>query len=173
MRRITGFAMLVAVTAVVAGCGSSSSSSSTAVSSSAAGGGTSSSASASSSSASSASPSFASAQNCQQLAGVGQKFAQAMAASTAGGKFDLQTAAQAYQQLAAAAPSEIQPDLQTLSAAFTNFADSLSKVNYTLGQVPTAAQLGALQSAGQAFTSAKVRAAEQHITSWAKANCSA
>ncbi len=163
--------MLVAVTAVVAGCGGSSSSSSTAASSSVAGGGASSSTSASS--ASSASPSFASAQNCQQLAGVGQKFAQAMAASTAGGKFDLQTASQAYQQLAAAAPSEIQPDLQTLSAAFTNFADSLSKVNYTLGQVPTAAQLGALQSAGQAFTSAKVRAAEQHITSWAKANCSA
>lgn len=167
MRRITGLAALVAVAMAVAGCGSSSSSSSTAASSSAAAGGSSSSAS------SSASPSFTSAQNCQQLAGVGQKFAQAMAASTAGGKFNLQTAAQAYQALAAAAPSEIQPDLQTLSTAFTDFAAALSKVNYTLGQVPTAAQLGALQSAGQVFTSAKVRTAEQNISSWAKANCNA
>ena len=94
-----------------------------------------------------------------------------MAASSGGGKLDLHAAAQAYQQLASAAPSEIQPDLQAMAGAFTNFADALSKVNYTPGQVPTAAQIGAIQSAGQVFTAAKIKTAEQHIVAWAHANC--
>ena len=116
-------------------------------------------------------PSFASSQNCLQLAGVGSRFAKAMQATTGGGKLDLQAAVKAYQDLANAAPSAIQPDLQTISQAFATFAGALAKTGYTLGKAPTASQAAALQSAAQVFTQSKLRTAEQNIAAWAKQNC--
>jgi hypothetical protein len=94
-----------------------------------------------------------------------------MRAATGGGKLDLQTAAKAYQDLAAAAPSAIQPDMQTISQAFSAFAAALAKTGYTLGHVPTASQAAALQSADQVFTQSKLRTAAQNLAAWAKQNC--
>ena len=162
-------AVSVAVVAMISGCGGSSNSATSAATT------TSSGATASSAPAatttSTAAPSFASAQNCLQLGGVGAKFAQALSATISGGHFDLHTAVNAYQAMANAAPSEIRPDLELIAQAFTSFATALSKAGYTPGNVPTASQISALQSAGQAFSQPQLRAAEQRISVWAQHNC--
>jgi glutathione S-transferase len=94
-----------------------------------------------------------------------------MRAATGAGKVDLQAAVKAYQDLANAAPSAIQPDIQTISQAFSAFAAALAKSGYTLGQVPTASQAAALQSAVHVFSQSKLRTAAQNVAAWAKQNC--
>jgi hypothetical protein len=169
MRFMATSVVAVAVVAIIAGCGGSSNSATSAAT-------TASSAAAASSApaattTSTVAPSFASAQNCLQLSGLGAKFAQAMSATTSGGKFDLQTVVNAYQALANAAPSEIRPDLQVIAQEFTAFATALSKAGYTPGTVPTAGQIAALQTAAQAFSQPQLRAAEQRLSVWARHNC--
>ncbi len=73
--------------------------------------------------------------------------------------------------MANAAPSEIRPDIQLVAQAFTSFATALSKAGYTPGTVPTAGQIAALQTAGQAFSQPQLHAAEQRISVWAQHNC--
>jgi len=161
-------ASVVVACALVAGCGGSSKSK-TSASTTASGATTAS--GVTTATTSTGAPSFASAQNCQQLAGVGAKYAQAISPTTSGGNLDLQAAASTYQALANAAPAEIRPDLQTTAQAFSSFAAALSKVGYKPGQVPTAAQLAALQSAVQVSSQPNFRAAEQRISAWARQNC--
>jgi hypothetical protein len=168
--RIGTVSATLAAVALLAGCGSSSSSSTSSATVPASAPASSASTTLSTTS-STAAHSFASSQNCLQLAGVGSRFAQAMQAATGGGKLGLQTAVKAYQDLANAAPSAIQPDLQAISQAFATFAAALAKTGYTLGQAPTASQAAALQSAAQVFTQSKLRTAEQNVAAWAKQNC--
>jgi hypothetical protein len=168
--RIGTVSATLAAIALLAGCGSSSSSSTSSTTTSASAP-ASSGPTTSSTPSSTATPSFASAQNCLQLAGVGSRFAQALQAATGGGKLDLQAAVKAYQDLANAAPSAIQPDVQTISQAFTTFAAALAKSGYTLGKTPTPSQAAALQSAAQAFSQSKLRTAAQNVAAWAKQNC--
>jgi hypothetical protein len=168
--RIGTVSATLAAVALLTGCGSSSSSSTSPTTTSASASASSASTTPSTTS-STAAPSFASSQNCLQLAGVGSRFAQAIRAATGGGKLDLQAAVKAYQDLANAAPSAIQPDMQTISQAFSAFAAALAKTGYTLGQAPTASQAAALQSAVQVFSQSKFRTAAQNVAAWAKQNC--
>jgi hypothetical protein len=94
-----------------------------------------------------------------------------MQAVTGGGKLNLQAAANAYQDLANAAPSAIRPDVQTISHAFSTFIAALEKSGYTLGHTPTASQTAALQSAVQLLNQSNIRTAEQNVAAWAKQNC--
>lgn len=169
--RATSVALL-AVALAPAGCGSSSSTSTSAAATRA----TASAASTHAATTRATTPAtqaFASAPNCQQLAGVGAKLAQAMGAASSGGKFNLQAAVAAYQGLVNAAPSEIRPDLQLMARAFSSFATALSKAGYAPGKVPTAAQLAGLQSAAQALNQPQLRSAEQKLSAWARQNCRA
>jgi len=162
------YGVLIAVLVAMAGCGSSSSTSST-------GGTTAPGVTAAkttpSGTTSSGTPSFTTAGNCQQLVTLGAKFAQAIQASSGGGKLNLQAVVNAYQALAAAAPSAIKPDLQLIANAFAKFAAALAKVGYTPGTQPNPSQLAALQAAAQAFNSPQLHAAAQHIQAWARQNC--
>jgi hypothetical protein len=159
---------MLAAVALLAGCGSSSSPSTSVATTPAS---TTAPTSSGSTTPSSPASSFANSGNCLQLAGVGSRFAQALQSATGHGKLDLQAAAKAYQDLANAAPSAIQPDLQTIAQAFSTFVAALAKTGYTLGQAPTASQAVALQSAVQVFTQPKLRTAEQNVAAWAKQNC--
>ncbi len=156
-------AAIATLALVVAGCGSSGSSSAASSASS--------SSAANSSSSSAAAPTFANAGNCLQLAGVGEKFAQAMQAAT-GKTFNLSAAVSAYDNLANAAPSAIKPDVQTIATAFASFASALEKVNYKFGSVPSATQLAGLESAVHVFEQSNVKQAEASVAAWAKQNCS-
>ncbi len=165
---------LLAAAVLVAGCGSSSNTTS-AGSAPAAGttgaGGTTTAGPQVTTTSSAGTPSFASSQNCQQLAGLGAKYAQAFEAAARGGTFNLSAEVTAYQNLANVAPSAIRPDVQLAAQAFSSFASAVSKTGYTIGKVPTASQLAALQSAVQVFSQPQVRAAAQRISVWARQNC--
>jgi hypothetical protein len=109
--------------------------------------------------------------NCQELEHLGAKFSQAIAAS--GGNASSQAVAKAYADLANAAPSEIRDDFKTLAGALKTYMDALAKAGYKPGTTPTAAQIAALSNAAKSFTDPKLQAAEQHLTTWVKKNCSA
>jgi len=117
--------------------------------------------------------SFASAKNCLAFAGVAAKIASAMAPASSGS--DPKAVEHEFQALAAAAPSEVKADFQTLADAFSGYMTALSNSGYKLGSTtpPTAAQMAALAQATKVFGTSKLKAAEQHLQAWAKANCKA
>jgi hypothetical protein len=117
-------------------------------------------------------PTFASTKNCAQLASVGRKFSQAMAAANGAGKSSITDVAAIYKALATAAPSEIRPDFETIAEAFVNYANAVKKAGYTAGKVPTTAQMATLASVAKSFSSPKLVAAEQHLSAWSAKNCS-
>ncbi len=119
----------------------------------------------------SSTPTFASATNCLQLAGVGEQFAKAMSSATSGGKFDLNKVVAAYQGLANAAPSAIRPDIRVLTGALSAYATDLAKAGYTFGTVPSASQITAIESAVKVLESANLKAAVKRLQAWAVQNC--
>jgi hypothetical protein len=118
------------------------------------------------------SPSFASAKNCQDLAGLAAKVASTVAAS-GGSANALQTESNELQALANAAPSDIKGDFQTFATAFSSFLHTIQSSGYKLGSKtpPTAAQVAQLAKAAKSFDTPKLRQAEQHLNAWAKQNC--
>jgi hypothetical protein len=117
-------------------------------------------------------PSFASAKNCQDLAGLASKVASSM--TTSGNPATaLQNEADVLQGLANAAPSDIRGDFQTFATAFTGFLHALEKAGYKPGSTtpPTAAQAAKFAKAAQAFDTPKLTKAEQHLEAWGKQNC--
>lgn len=123
------------------------------------------------SSSSTSKPTFASVSNCTNLSGVGEQFAKAMSSATSGGKFNLNAAVKAYQNLANAAPGAIRSDVQVIATAFSAYASALSKAHYTFGTVPSASQIAALEQATKVFSQAKLKDASKGIEAWAVANC--
>jgi hypothetical protein len=121
---------------------------------------------------SSSSPSFASAKNCQDLAGLAAKAAAAVEASGNSANA-LQTESAELQALARAAPSDIKGDFQEFAAAFSGFLHTLQSSGYKLGSKtpPTAAQAAAFAKAAKSFDTPKLKQAEQHLNAWAHQNC--
>ena len=161
-------AILVAgLVILVAGCGGGKKSSSTPTQTSGA------SAGAEPANGSNEQPPFASAKNCQDLAGLAAKVAGAITATSGNPATVLKTEATELQALAHAAPSDIRGDFQTFATAFSGFLHALDKAGYKPGSttVPTAAQVAALSKAARSFNTAKLRQAEQHLSSWARQNC--
>jgi hypothetical protein len=117
------------------------------------------------------SPSFASAKDCAQLEGLGQKFSAAIAASATGKTPNYDEEIKLFQALADAAPSAIHGDLETISDAFAAEVGALKKANLTPGKTPTPAQLATLASASKSFSSAKVQAASKHLEAYGESHC--
>jgi hypothetical protein len=161
--------VLVGLVAVVAGCGGGGSSSPATTLSA----GTTIKSGAISSSNSGSAPSFASAKNCQDLAGLAAKVASAVTASSGNIDSVLQTESAELHALAAAAPSDIRGDFQTFSTAFSGFLQAIQKSGYKPGSktAPTAAQVAQLEKAARSFDTPKLKQAEQNLSAWAKQNC--
>jgi hypothetical protein len=169
-KQVAAAALLAGLVAVVAGCGgggSNSPATTTAVS-----GGHSKTGTLQSSTTISASSGFASAKNCQDLAGLAAKAAAAVAAS-GNSSNALQTESAELQALAQAAPSDIKGDFQEFAAAFSGFLHTLQSSGYKLGSKtpPTAAQAAAFAKAAKSFDTPKLKQAEQHLNAWAHQNC--
>jgi hypothetical protein len=124
------------------------------------------------SSSSGSGASFASAKNCQDLAGLAAKVASAVAAS-GGSANALQTESTELQALANAAPSDIKGDFQTFATEFSSFLHTIQSSGYKVGSTtpPTAAQVAQLTKAAKSFNTPKLRQAEVHLSAWAKQNC--
>ena len=119
----------------------------------------------------SAVPRFATSRNCAQLEALGTKLAQALQSTSGSAETRLENEAKLFQQYANAAPAEVRGDFQTLAAAFTTYLHALAKAGIKPGTIPTAAQIAQIQAAAKAFSSPKLRLAEQHLVAWAQANC--
>jgi hypothetical protein len=117
------------------------------------------------------SPSFASAKDCAQLEGLGQKFSAAIAASATGKTPNYDEEIKLFKALADAAPSAIHGDLETISDAFSAEVGALKKANLAPGKTPTPAQLAILASASKSFSSAKVQAASKHLEAYGESHC--
>lgn len=170
--RVAVVILAAGLVAVAAGCGGggTKSSSSTQQQTSAA-----TTEAATTSSGSGSAPAFATAKNCKDLAGLAAKIGTAMGAASGNPATALETEAQQLQALADAAPSEIRSDFQTFATAFSNYLHALEKAGFKPGEAmtsaPTAAQVAALTKAAKSFDTAKLRKAEQHLSTWATQNC--
>ena len=118
-----------------------------------------------------ATPSFASAKNCQQLAALGAKLSLALQASAGTGLSKLGDEANVFKTLASAAPAEIRGDFETFAAAFSGYAKALSTAGIKAGKTPTAAQIAALTAAAKSLSTPKLQAAERHLAAWGQKNC--
>ncbi|HWQ00560.1 MAG TPA: hypothetical protein VN449_00455 [Gaiellaceae bacterium] len=109
---------------------------------------------------------------CKDLQNLGQKLSTALN-PTGGGQVDLKQEAQALQDFAKDAPSDIKADFQTMADYVSKIADAYPKI--TPGQTPDAATLQKLQQLGQSLQkdAAKVQTASQNIVAWASKNCRA
>jgi hypothetical protein len=116
-------------------------------------------------------PSFASVHNCSQLAALGAQVAKSLQPTAGNLQATVANETKALQAMASAAPSQIRGDFETFAAAFNSYAQAISKAGYKLGSVPTAAQIAQLQTAAKAFSVPKLRAAELHLSAWARTNC--
>ena len=132
----------------VAGCGGSSKSSSTGTTTASSG------------------SSFASTDNCRQLADVASKLGTAFS-----GTADLSATIKFFKDLASKAPAEIRPDFAVLADAFGKMGAALQGLKP--GQTPNAAQIAKLQALQGQFDVAKLNAAAQHLAAWATKNCHA
>jgi hypothetical protein len=119
-----------------------------------------------------AEPAFASASNCQEMAGLAAKAAAAIT-SSGNAQTALQTEQTEIQALAKAAPSDIRGDFQTFATAFSGFISTLQASGYKLGSKtpPTAAQAAAFAKAAKSFDTPKLKQAETNLSAWAKQNC--
>ncbi len=169
--RVVVVILAAGLVAVAAGCGGGGKKSSSSNSS----GGTTHStmATTTETSGGSGSTSFASAKNCQDLAGLAAKAESALTAAGGNPATALNSEANILQGLANAAPSDIRDDFRTMATAFSGFVSALQKSGYKPGSTsaPSAAQVAALTKAAKSLDTAKVRAAEAHLTTWAKQNC--
>lgn len=121
---------------------------------------------------SSGTPKFALTKDCAQLLSLGQKFSAAVqAASGSGSAGAVAKEVQLFKALAAASPSEIRGDFQTIADAFSTYSTALQKAGFTPGKTPTAKQIVELTAATKSFSSAKVQAASKHLQAWGTTHC--
>jgi len=109
---------------------------------------------------------------CKNLAEVGRKFSEAMAAANAGGGSDLEATSKAFKAFANEVPDAVKNDFQTMAAAFAAYADALKGVDLKSGKAPTAEQVAKLTEATKALDQGKLKSASANISAWVKKNCS-
>lgn len=105
---------------------------------------------------------FASAENCKEFAQIGAKVSGALT-----GTVDVDQIKSAFDELAAAAPSDIKSDFQTLADYMTKVADALQGVDLSSGEAPDASALAKLQ----AIDATAATAAGTRIGNWVTKNC--
>ena len=166
---------LLAVAALVAGCGGSSGGGSSTASSSAGSSGanaastsSSTASTAASTPASTSQPTFASTSNCQALADMGRKYVAEMQAG--GGNTNWGTLLKADQAMADASPSDIHSDAEYVVHTFAGFVAAMQKAGFA-GGVPTASQIAALLPLESKLKSAQFVGAVNHIKAWIDSNC--
>lgn len=105
---------------------------------------------------------FASSENCQEFAQIGAKVSGALT-----GTVDPDQIKSAFDELAAAAPSDIKGDFETLADYMAKVADALQGVDLSSGQTPSPQALAKLQ----AIDAKAATAAGTRISTWVTKNC--
>ena len=102
------------------------------------------------------------AENCQEFAQVGAKISGALTGTSG----DPAAIKEAFDELAAAAPSEIKDDFETLAAYLQEVADALEGVDLT-STTPDPEALARLQG----IDTTEVTQASTNISTWVSENC--
>src|SRR5438093_10879439 len=116
-------------------------------------------------------PSFASAGNCKQLAELGQKLSEAMAANGGAAGQDPEKTAEFLQKFADQTPKEIRADFQLIAATYAKIASALKGIDTTSGKTPDPQALAKLQKIASELNQPALTKAQTHITAWTQANC--
>lgn len=106
---------------------------------------------------------------CLEFAGVGAQFAEAFQAA-GGGTGDLSTYADAFDELADAAPDAIADDVEVIAASIGKYAEALKDIDLTSG-TPSAEDLQKLQEISASFDNAELEQASDNIEAWVEDNC--
>jgi hypothetical protein len=163
VRRLLQLALVVGLVAAASGCGGSGKKASAPA--------TTATPATTTSGATTSTPSFKSAHNCAQLASLGEQVAKSLQATSGDLKGTIDNEDKVLQAMANAVPSAIRGDFQTFEQAFHQYLQAISKLNIKAGSVPSADQIAQLTSAAKAFSTPKLRTAEQHLSAWAAKNC--
>jgi hypothetical protein len=125
-----------------------------------------------SSSAGNTSPKFALSKDCLKLLGADQSLSAAMVAASSGTTGALTKESAELKALAAASPSDIRSDVETIAGTLAAGAAALQNAGLTAGKTPTPAQLAKIAAAEKPLSSAKFKAAAQRIGAWGAKHCS-
>jgi ABC-type glycerol-3-phosphate transport system substrate-binding protein len=106
-------------------------------------------------------------EDCLALASVGAT----IGAAFAGASGTSTESTEELQELADKVPDEIKADVQTLAAAFAEYADKLQEIGIEAGATPNAEQLQQLQAAIASLDQQELTAASERIEAWATENC--
>ena len=110
-------------------------------------------------------------EDCRSL--VAAFVAVGSALSSAGaGSDDLAEQTEAFAALADDVPEEIRADVETLAAAYGQYAEVLQDAGIEPGEIPTAEQAQQLQDALASVGTADVSAASERLGAWTTENCS-
>ncbi len=104
---------------------------------------------------------------CKDLANLSQKYSQALGG--ANGTQDLKKTAQALEEFANDAPSDIKGDFKVVADYMTKIAGVVG--NLKPGQTPDPATLAKLQKLSTSIDTQKLTQASQNITAWVTKNC--
>jgi hypothetical protein len=170
--RLSAATFLVAVAALVGGCGGSSptaTSDATATSSTRALSGSRPGAVAGSSTATAKPRFFASIVNCERVERIGARFVLALRAGIRHNKLNVKKTGDALQALARSAPSAIRRDFQLLADKYHKLTAVLTASVSTQGATPTASQVEGISAAVREFGVAQRRA--EHLVAWLRQNC--
>ncbi len=110
-------------------------------------------------------------EDCIELAGIGAKLGEAMAA-LGGQNTDVRAIADVFDELVGSAPDEIKDDLEVLAGGVAEMAKALEGVDFSSGSTPNAEQLAKLQEAITSIDTPALTEASTNVEKWATANCS-
>jgi hypothetical protein len=108
---------------------------------------------------------------CTSLAEASRKFSEASAKVGQSGGNDLGATADAFEDLAAAAPDELKDDFRVLADVMKQYSEVLKDVDLKAGEVPSADQVAKLARLGQSLGAQKVQRASAAIATWTTEHC--
>jgi len=113
------------------------------------------------------------AERCaREVSRMAEAQAAALQAAT-GNVATLEEAAEAFEELADAAPAEIRADMQIVAEGYTEYTRILAEANFdpSGGQAPSQESLEKLQEAGERIDTEEFRAASERVSRWFEEEC--
>ena len=110
-------------------------------------------------------------EDCQSLVAAFVAVGSALSSGGAGSD-DLAEQTEAFAALADDVPEEIRADVETLAAAYGQYAEVIQDAGIEPGEIPTAEQAQELAAALESVGTADVSAASERLNAWTTENCS-
>ncbi len=110
-------------------------------------------------------------EDCRSLVAAFVAVGSALSSGGAGSD-DLAEQTEAFAALADDVPEDIRADVETLAAAYGQYAEVIQDAGIEPGEIPTAEQAQELAAALESVGTADVSAASERLNAWTTENCS-